>query len=63
MTKPAMVAAGALACLLTGCTPGRVLDQFNDPEPQTMTLAWYEQLVAWHRTIREVELHGGILDI
>jgi hypothetical protein len=31
--------------------------------PQSITLAWYEQLVAWHRTIKEVELHGGILDV
>ena len=31
--------------------------------PQSITLAWYEQLVAWHRIIKEVELHGGILDV
>ena len=31
--------------------------------PETITLTWYRQLVEWHRIIKEVELHGGILDI
>lgn len=40
MTKRAMIgAAGVLASILAGCTPGRVLDQFDDPEPQKVTLA------------------------
>ena len=36
------VAIGAAvigAAMLAGCTPGRVLDQFSDPEPQKVTLA------------------------
>lgn len=39
--KPKRVAGAAcvLACALAGCTPGRVLDQFSDPEPQSVTLA------------------------
>jgi len=37
--KRAAVGIGVWACMLAGCTPGRVLDQFNDPEPQTVTLA------------------------
>ena len=40
MEKRAVIgAASVLATMLVGCTPGRVLDQFNDPEPQTVTLA------------------------
>ena len=31
--------------------------------PETITLGWYRQLVEWHRIIKRVELHGGILDI
>ncbi len=34
-----------------------------DKTPETMTLEWYESLVKWHRVIKEVELHGGIIDI
>ena len=30
---------------------------------KTITLDWYRQLAHWHRIIRDVELHGGILDI
>ena len=30
---------------------------------KTITLDWYRQLAHWHRVIRDVELHGGILDI
>ncbi len=30
---------------------------------KTITLDWYRQLAHWHGVIREVELHGGILDI
>ena len=29
----------------------------------TITLDWYQELVRWHRIIKEVELGGGILDI
>ena len=34
-----------------------------DKTDQTITLTWYEELVKWHRIIRDVEMHGGILDI
>lgn len=30
---------------------------------RTITLDWYRQLAQWHRIIRDVELHGGILDL
>jgi nucleoside-diphosphate-sugar epimerase len=30
---------------------------------ETMTLEWYQQLTRWHRIIKEIELHGGIIDI
>lgn len=30
---------------------------------ETITLAWYRKLAHWQRVIREVELHGGILEI
>jgi nucleoside-diphosphate-sugar epimerase len=30
---------------------------------ETLTLDWYRELTRWHAVIREVELHGGILDI
>jgi nucleoside-diphosphate-sugar epimerase len=29
----------------------------------TITLAWYQELVKWHRIIKEAEMYGGILDI
>ena len=31
--------------------------------PKTITLGWYQELVKWHAIIRDVGLHGGILDI
>lgn len=31
--------------------------------PHTMTLDRYKELIEWHRTIKDVELYGGILDI
>ena len=34
-----------------------------DKTPQTITLDWYTQLVDWQRRIREVEMHGGIVEI
>jgi nucleoside-diphosphate-sugar epimerase len=34
-----------------------------DKTTQTLTLDWYQTLTRWHRIIKEVELHGGILDI
>lgn len=30
---------------------------------RTITLNWYRNLTEWHRIIREVEMHGGILDL
>lgn len=30
---------------------------------RTITLTWYKELVKWHRIIRDVEMHGGILEI
>jgi nucleoside-diphosphate-sugar epimerase len=34
-----------------------------DRTAETITLEWYQQLTRWHRIIKEVELHGGIVDI
>lgn len=34
-----------------------------DRTPDTLTLEWYTRLTRWHRLIREVELHDGILDL
>ncbi len=34
-----------------------------DRTTKTLTLEWYRNLVEWHRTIKEVEKYGGILDI
>jgi nucleoside-diphosphate-sugar epimerase len=30
---------------------------------ETITLEWYQQLTKWHRILKEIDLHGGILDI
>ena len=35
----------------------------TDKTPTTLTLPWYEELVKWHRTIRSVEMYGGIVEI
>ena len=34
-----------------------------DKTVQTITLDWYRELARWHRTIREVEMYGGIVEI
>ena len=34
-----------------------------DKTPQTITLQWYQELIKWHRIIREVEMYGGIIDL
>jgi nucleoside-diphosphate-sugar epimerase len=34
-----------------------------DRTTETITLQWYQELTRWHRIIKEVELHGGIVDI
>ena len=31
--------------------------------PRTITLQWYQELIKWHRIIREVEMYGGIIDL
>lgn len=31
--------------------------------PRTITLDWYQELVRWHRLVREAEMYGGIVDI
>lgn len=31
--------------------------------PQTITLEWYKQLDEWHKRIKALELHGGMLNI
>ena len=34
-----------------------------DKTTETITLEWYKELSRWHQIIRQVELHGGIIDI
>jgi nucleoside-diphosphate-sugar epimerase len=34
-----------------------------DKTPKTITLEWYQELHKWHRIIRDVERHGGILEL
>ncbi len=34
-----------------------------DKTLRTITLDWYRELARWHRTIREVEMYGGIVEI
>ncbi len=34
-----------------------------DKTTETITLDWYQSLSQWHKTIKEVELHGGILEL
>ena len=34
-----------------------------DKTTETITLEWYQTLTKWHRIIKEVELHGGIVNI
>lgn len=34
-----------------------------DKTDQTLTLNWYQELTKWHRIIKDIERHGGILDI
>jgi nucleoside-diphosphate-sugar epimerase len=34
-----------------------------DKTTQTITLEWYKELAKWHRIIKQVELHGGIIEI
>jgi hypothetical protein len=39
--------------------PAGLLDRTSE----TITLEWYQQLTRWHRIIKDIELHGGIVDI
>jgi nucleoside-diphosphate-sugar epimerase len=34
-----------------------------DKSTETITLEWYKTLTRWHRVIKDVELHGGIIEI
>jgi nucleoside-diphosphate-sugar epimerase len=34
-----------------------------DKSPKTITLQWYQELVKWHRIIRDTELHGGMIEL
>jgi len=34
-----------------------------DKTTETITLDWYDTLSKWHQTIKDVELHGGILEL
>jgi nucleoside-diphosphate-sugar epimerase len=34
-----------------------------DKTPKTITLQWYQELVKWHRIIRETELDGRMIDL
>jgi nucleoside-diphosphate-sugar epimerase len=34
-----------------------------DRTSETITLEWYQQLTRWHRIIKDIELHGGIVDL
>jgi len=34
-----------------------------DRTPETITLAWYEQLERWQRIVRDTALHGGMVDL
>jgi nucleoside-diphosphate-sugar epimerase len=41
----------------------RLGDGSLDRTPDTITLTWYQELVRWHRIVREAEMHGGMIDI
>lgn len=34
-----------------------------DKTTDTITLAWYQELMRWHKIIKDAEMYGGILDI
>jgi nucleoside-diphosphate-sugar epimerase len=34
-----------------------------DQSAETITLQWYKELTRWHQIIKQVELHGGIIEI
>lgn len=44
-----------------------IVDRLEDgslqKDTQTITLDWYNELIKWHKIIKNAEMHGGILDI
>lgn len=34
-----------------------------DKTTETITLGWYQELIKWYKTIKEIEMYGGIIDI
>lgn len=34
-----------------------------DKTTETLTLKWYQELVRWHKIIKEVEMYGGIIEL
>jgi len=33
------------------------------PTDQTITLKWYQDLIKWHKIIKEIELYGGVIEL
>lgn len=44
-----------------------IIEKLNSGEltksTDTITLDWYQELIKWHKIIKDAEMHGGILDI
>jgi nucleoside-diphosphate-sugar epimerase len=36
---------------------------YLEQSTETLTLKWYQELVKWHKIIKEVEMYGGIIDL
>ena len=30
---------------------------------ESITIQWYQELVKWHKKIKEIEMYGGIIDL
>ncbi len=56
--KAELTAVDGVRDVLAALEDGR-----TDKTTQTITLAWYKELVTWHERIKELELNGGILRI
>jgi hypothetical protein len=56
----AALGAGVLACLSAACTPGRVVDQFRDPEPQKVTLACGEAYKIYEKQPRRLVIASSL---
>jgi len=41
----------------------KILDGSIDKTTETITLDWYQELVKWHKIIKDTEMYGGMLDI